>query len=145
MSRIKSKFSRWEKWDKRRVVLPKHKMACPGIYVLAHLERIKQPSRRARPYTDLRRLIYIGETCGQSLKKRLEQFNRSAFKGKRGHSGGNTYRRTYGRDARKLYLSIFPVDESKKEIGQAFIRYFERKLIWRYASKFGKLPPCNKK
>jgi hypothetical protein len=36
-------------------------------------------------------VVYIGETCDRSLRQRWKEFHRSAFDGKKEHSGGVTY------------------------------------------------------
>ena len=135
-------FSRWVRWTDR---LTLDGIDSPGVYVLAHFNK---PPRRAAN-TRVREVIYIGETCGQSLRKRWRQFHRSAFEGKDGHSGGKTYRthrESFGRAWRdSLCVSAFPVNSLGDELRPLFIRFVERKLILDYARRWGSLPRCNKK
>ncbi|MAD80585.1 MAG: hypothetical protein CMJ50_07050 [Planctomycetaceae bacterium] len=90
-------------------------------------------------------IIYFGETCSQTLSTRWNQFNRSAFLGKDGHSGGWTYREEFGDEGHSLYVAAFPVDGLPDELQPHFIRFVERKLIWEYILKWERTPVCNRK
>lgn len=137
MKKILSKFSPWHPWGDRTALA----MNLPGVYLLARFLR--------RPGLDKPRLspkiIYIGETC-KTLKHRLYNFNRSAFEGKFGHSGGHTFSKlTKARkDPAHLYISVMPVDLPAVQ-SEAYIRYAERALLWAYVQKFGAMPSCNRK
>jgi len=131
-------FTDWTRWVDRSRIGGLEK---PGVYVLAHFAE--------RPSTvDLQaqEIIYIGETCHQSLRKRWAQFHQCAFEEKAGHSGGITYRRLYdGKSTEQLFVAAFPVDGLTERLCPLFIRYVERKLILRYAMKWDKAPDCNRK
>ena len=92
------------------------------------------------------KLIYIGETCGQSLHGRLYQFNRSGFLGKLGHSGGTTFALTFKAEPNPswLYISVMGVNMEEPHTS-AFIRYAERALLWAYVQRHGAYPACNRK
>jgi len=90
-------------------------------------------------------IIYFGETCNQSLKERWNQFDRSAFQLKRGHSGGKTYRDVYGDMGLDLYVAALPVIITNEDLGSSFIRFAERKLILDFVMRWKKLPKCNRK
>jgi len=132
-------FSSWTRWAERMTV---DGIDAPGVYLLAHFK--KPPLGNADP--QIQEIIYIGETCNQSLKKRWRQFHRSAFEGKEGHSGGKTYRKIFaGKDGENLFVAAFPVDELSDKLRPVFIRYVERKVVLDYALKWGAAPKCNKR
>lgn len=133
----KIKFSHWTPWKDRNDLI---NIKYPGIYILA---KFKFDLSKKVDLKD-ESIIYIGETCS-SLKKRLRQFNRSAFQGARGHSGGISYREKYYDKGEDLFISIYPVENLHKDIRHLYIRYFERKIILDYALKNGKQPILNKK
>jgi len=108
---------------------------------LAHFDIT--PAGRAKPR--VKQIVYIGETCKNSLIGRWRQFYRSAFEGKAGHSGGKTYRQVFGGQGNNLYVAAFPVEGLDKETRSLFIRYVERKLIWEFARRWGTAPRCNRK
>lgn len=138
------KFSRWTTWCERDQIVGRD---CPGVYVLAKFA--KKPPTNVNPRTDA--VLYIGETCRQTLTQRWGQFDRSALEGKPGHSGGLTFHETLlGGDKRQrvswLYVAALPITSDVAEpLRSALIRYEERRLIWEFAKKFGRLPPCNTK
>ena len=101
------------------------------------------PAGRANPR--VKQIVYIGETCKNSLIWRWRQFNRSAFEGKAGHSGRKTYRQVFGGQGNNLYVAAFLVEGLDKETRSLFIRYVERKLIWEFARRWGTAPRCNRK
>lgn len=112
-----------------------------GVYALA---RFDAPPPSAADVLD-RRVVYIGETCENTLGGRLWQFNRSAFEGKAGHSGGWTYRSRFADRGEQLYVSIFPVEKLEEPYRSAFIRHIERKLLWDYVKRWNQRPECNSK
>lgn len=133
----KIKFTTWIKWSERNNL---DNIDLPGVYILA---KFKTPPKESS-YLD-ENIIYIGETCNQKLKTRLNQFNRSAFQEKNGHSGGWSYAEKFDDDdGSNLYVAIFPLDESK-DINSMYIRYFERKIILKYALQHGWDKLLNKK
>jgi hypothetical protein len=129
-------FSHWTKWDEHTSL---NGGQFPGVYLLAHF--VVTPVGKAKPQA--KQIVYIGETCNNSLIGRLRQFNRSAFQGKSGHSGGSTYRQAFGCLGSNLYVAVFPVKGLNKELCSLFIRYVERKLIWEFGRKWGDAPKCN--
>jgi hypothetical protein len=131
-------FSNWVHWSDRTSL---NGIENPGIYLLARFR--SAPNGKARPLSE--KIIYIGETCRNSLKGRWYQFDRSAFHGKSGHSGGWTYRDLFGDRGKNLYVAAQPVVDLEEELCPLFIRYIERRLIWEFASKHGVPPKCNKK
>ena len=151
-------FSNWTPWRDRAQIIGNR---TPGVYALADF-------KKAPRTIDLQahEIIYIGESCG-SLRKRWGQFNRSAFEGKKGHSGGKEYWKKFqGKKGKRLFISVFPVDDlgelrplfitfhddwldrpvdDLKKLRPLFIRYLERKLILDYALKWDRPPECNRK
>ncbi|MFC1580079.1 hypothetical protein ACFL4N_04135 [Thermodesulfobacteriota bacterium] len=133
-------FSRWKQWGDRDSL--NEALNFPGIYLLAHYQRWQ--SGPAKPLTS--RVVYIGETCKQTLKRRLNQFENSGFSGKPGHSGGRTYWKKFkGKTSAQLFVAVLPVKLINVDIRPYFIRYVERKLIWEYARKYNSPPLCNLK
>ena len=142
----KVKFSKWEKWNNRNNI---ENIGNPWIYILAIFENRKPEWNIDK--TD-ENIIYIGETCNQTLKIRLNQFNKSAFEWKDGHSWWWSYNDKYNLnlddDWEKLYISVFPIskeeldltkvknDYDKDYILSSFIRYVERKLILDFILKY---------
>lgn len=92
----------------------------PGIYMRANIQ--EQPPHSKPSISS--QLVYIGETCGQSLHDRLYQFNRSGFLDKFGHSGGATFARTFKPKPEPacLFVSVMGVDLVEPACS-AFIRY----------------------
>ncbi len=132
------KFTEWYHWKKRCEIKDSDS---PGVYILAKFTRV--PNGKA-DYLN-KKIIYIGETCNQFLKRRWYQFDRSAFHHKPGHSGGHSYRRKYGDSGKNLYVSAFSVPNNLKNKRHLFIRYIERKLILDFAMKYGEQPKLNHK
>lgn len=132
-------FSSWTQWADRKKLRNRD---LPGVYLLARFET--RPPHGVDPQS--REIIYIGETC-KKLVSRWRQFNRSAFQGRGGHSGGRTYRRKRFGSEQDLYVAAFPVsaDGMGVELRPLFIRYVERKLILEFARRWGKAPKCNSK
>ena len=116
-------------------------MGLPGVYMLARF--LRKPSFGKLALSE--KILYIGETC-KTLKHRLYNFDRSAFKDKFGHSGGHTYSllAKAQRDPNQLYIAVMPVDLPPVQ-SEAYIRYSERALLWAYVQKYRALPSCNRK
>ena len=134
-----NKFSKWVHWSERHTL--EDLLVNPGVYLLGQFST--KPS--ARPNLN-QPLIYIGETCTQTLSKRLYQFNRSAFEDKFAHSGGKTFRRKYNitRVPSWLYVSVLSVPQD--DISSNYIRFIERALIWEHVRRHKrKGPKCNVK
>lgn len=98
------------------------------------------PTGNANPLDD--NIIYFGETC-RRLKGRWDQFDRSAFRSKPGHSGGRNYRRLYGDVGQYLYVAAMPVIIPDKTLRSSFIRFVERNLILNYVVEHNMRPKCN--
>ncbi len=138
MNQPKMVFTAWTPWEDRDVL---RSAGLPGVYLLAHFASV--PQGLADPLAE--EIVYIGETCGNSLKGRWYQFDRSAFHGKTGHSGGYTYREQCLRFRHELHVAAFPVEGLGEAIQPYFVRYVERKLLWDYIRKWGQPPACNRK
>jgi hypothetical protein len=132
------RFTEWVKWQNREEI---GNISSPGVYILGNFKRL--PNGPANPVDE--NVIYIGETCDNTLKARWNQFHRSAFLFKEGHSGGIAYRNTIGDNGENLYVAAFAVLELPQDTKPLFIRFAERKLILEFALKNGKRPLCNSK
>lgn len=82
-------LSPWTLWLERDTI---EGSGLPGVYLLAKFIGI--PPTNVDP-TDAA-IVYVGETCGQTLLKRWYDFNRSALLEKPRHSGGWSYREQVG-------------------------------------------------
>src|SRR4051794_9223841 len=82
-------FGPWLRWVDRLQTVRCEDV--PGVYLLARFNR--RPPAVVEPRA--REVVYVGETCDQTLKDRWYQFNRSDFLRKSGHSGGWTFSSTY--------------------------------------------------
>ncbi len=109
MQEPKISFSPWTRWRERTTL---EGIQLPGLYVLAHFET--PPSGPADPQAQ--QIIYVGETCDNSLIGRWREFERSPFNGKDGHSGGRTYHTHFGARGEELYVSALPVGEFNEEL-----------------------------
>ena len=131
-------FGPWEQYDLRE------RTDLPGVYLLAHMASV--PAGPGDPLSS--DVIYIGETTGQTLEKRLYQFARSAFSRKSGHSGGWTYSDTFldGEVAEStpegLYVALLSVDMEARR-AKAYIKAVERVTLWSYTEAHGRYPVCN--
>ncbi len=135
-------FMPWTPWVNRCDI--KH---CdqPGVYVLARFDG-GMPAK-VEPIS--RAVVYIGETCSQTLADRWSQFNTVVCRRKGCHSGGWTFSAKYCGSAMTLgvpwlYVAALPV-LMKEPHQSAYIRYIERWLIWDYVQAFDALPSCNTK
>ena len=132
-------FSAWTRWADRTTI---DGIDTPGLYLLAQFKN--PPIGNAD--SQAQEIIYIGETCERTLRKRWDNFHRAAFQGKKNiHSGGETYREKLGDDGNNLFVAAFSVGESDGQLRPLFIRYVERKLILDYALEWDAAPKCNKK
>ena len=131
-------FSRWCPWGERESL---EGILAAGVYALACFDG--PPPSEVDVFDQ--RIVYIGETCDNSLVGRLWQFNRSAFQGKDGHSGGWSFRSRCAGRGEHLHVSIFPISTLHEPYRSAFIRYTERRLLWHYVLKWGQRPLCNSK
>ena len=131
-------FSPWTPWIERKNL----HLGVAGVYLLARFETAA-PSGTPEICSNI---IYIGETCGQTLAARLRQFDRSGSLGRTGHSGGMTFAATFGlrTDVPWLYIAAMGTSLSEPQ-SSAFIRYVERTLLWEYVQLFDSFPTCNRK
>ncbi|WP_219704090.1 hypothetical protein [Marinomonas lutimaris] len=135
------KFKEWVPFDSYKEI---DGVGFPGVYILAHFTR----KPYSEPCTSSSNIVYVGETTGQTISKRLYQFKQSAFLRKRAHSGGWSYSDKYlkGKISRespnKLYVAILPVDRPHKE-SKAYIKLVERLVIWDFFQKNKAYPSCN--
>lgn len=137
LSAVKNpRFTRWKKWTARHDL---QSTRSPGIYIMAHLKRVPRTGTDPRA----RAVVYIGQTCGQTLRKRLDQFHKSASTGKRAHSGGRRYYRTFGGVQPELYFAVLPVIYGRPRLRDAAIQLLESYLLDRYRKRWKRLPVCN--
>jgi hypothetical protein len=136
--KLAATFSHWVAWSERDLDAASE---CAGVYVLAHFDGTPPPVVDALD----QRIVYIGETCENTLAGRTSQFNRSAFHGKDGHSGGWSYRSRIGGNGEALYVAFCAIGSIGEPFRSAYIRHVERDLIWRYVRRFGRRPLCNSK
>lgn len=112
----------------------------PGVYLLAHFARCPKSVVASHE-----RIIYIGETCGQTLRQRWKQFATSAFFNKAGHSGGFTYFESFPRKHRANLAVAFATPHDEEPLLTHHIRYLERRWLFRYVQAHGLPPSCNRK
>lgn len=141
----KVSFSKWTQWNKRETL---QDINFPGVYLLAKFSTV--PTGRANP--PHKNIIYIGETCKRTLKKRWKEVNSSAFQSKNNpfpskgsHSGGRKYRDKYNDTGKNLYVAAFPIKDLDDELIPWFIRFQERKLLLDFVCKYGATCLLNKK
>ena len=130
-------FTKWFRWSERNSI---ENSDLPGVYILAKFRSV--PRGRANMKDE--KIIYFGETC-RPLKTRWNDFNRSAFQSKFGHSGGSTYKEIFNDMGKNLYVAALPIQELLGDLRPFFIRFVERKLIFDYALKHVKTPRLNLK
>lgn len=136
------KFTDWMRWPTHW----KHPdIRNPGVYLLA---RFDSSVPAAVDPLDAN-VLYMGETCRQTMETRLYQFGRSAFHRKEGHSGGWTFCDKFngGKPSDPpewLFVTLLPIacPEPKRS---ARIRLVERQLLWDFVCKWNRLPECNGK
>jgi hypothetical protein len=131
-------FSKWFQWNERTKI---ENINSPGVYILAKFK--ETPKGNADPKD--KHVVYVGETCDNSLKGRWYQFNRSAFQSKDGHSGGWTYNERFKDKGDDLFVAALPVPDLPENLRHLFIRYVERKLILEFALEYGSQPQLNRK
>jgi hypothetical protein len=135
-------FSEWHKWPNRKSIVNSRD---PGVYLLAKFENGQPTSGAADPLES--HVVYIGETCA-SLRQRWNQFDNSAFRGRRGHSGGLTYKARINDEGKDLFVAAFAVSENlvPEVLRSTFIQFVERKLILDFVMNHeNRLPFCNTK
>ena len=132
----------WVRWSDRGGL---DRMDYPGVYLIARFEA--DPPESVNPSDD--HVIYIGETCSRTLRKRLQEFNRAAHDGVSKHSGGRRFHQVFGDDAMEsnsdtLFVAVIAVEQSEPH-SSAYIRYTERRLILEFVTANDRLPVCNGK
>ncbi|MBI4330619.1 MAG: hypothetical protein HY673_05010 [Chloroflexi bacterium] len=153
--RVRLRLHRWEPWA-TRYKLPLDDV---GVYILAKYP--SGPPPKVQPLAQ--EVVYFGETkpgVTTSLKKRLNDFDRTAFRGGTGHGGAENYKKAFpGDDGHDLYVAVCPVcwippaqpdDYSGLDSNPEF---FVPKLVipletcFRgvYVMEWGRLPICNGK
>lgn len=135
-------FSKWIPLSRFRQL---HTGELPGVYVVT--------ASRSQPVKITivdPSVVYIGETVGQNLYKRLYQLDRS-LRGKLAHSGGLTLGKK-GFKGKSLWLAIrsFPLaygmaDSASKNLRSSQIRSLERALLHEYVLKNERYPAGNSK
>ena len=134
------KFSKWFQWKDREEFIDHE---CPGIYILARIT--VKPRDFANPLD--KGIIYFGETI-RPLSKRWGDFEKSAFYGKKVHSGGLSYLKRYGDKGKNLYVSAWSARRIRRIENSKipwFIRYHERRLLWNFIDEYGTGVLLNKK
>jgi threonine synthase len=127
----------WYRWDDAQD-LPESRN--PGVYLLAHFKTCPRSIN-----TSDAKIIYIGETCGQTLRQRWKQFSNSAFKNKFGHSGGTTYAEKFPGGKRPHLFVAFATPIGEGTARSYHIRYLERKWLHDFVQEHGEPPHCNRK
>jgi hypothetical protein len=120
-------LSEWLPWELREQ-LPDG----PGVYLIAE----GVPGRT----------VYIGKTWGEfGLRGRVRAFHRSASTGLKGHAGGLTYNQRRGAPLDDLFVAVHvpTVVRSDPEVLYPYIHYVERRLIWEFVVRVGRMPVCN--
>lgn len=117
----------WLAWERRAEIADQ-----PGVYVIAK-ESVGD-------------IVYIGRTWGRNgLRDRLRQFHRSATTGIKGHAGGVTYHGVVGGevDGLKVRVHVPVAINPSEDVLRPYIEYAERRLIWEFVERVGRLPLCN--
>ena len=131
------RLSRWTPWADRNDIT---RSDAPGVYLLGRFRG--PPPARVTALDE--HVVYIGETVQRKLRQRWRQFNRSAFEGTFGHSGGATYRACVAKTPRHLYVAALPVTIAEPA-ASSYIRAVERLLIWAHVERYDRFPICNRK
>lgn len=132
-------ISCWTPWAERESVYSTdwgweqdHSLEYGGVYVLGHFS--SPPVASELPHLDAG-VIYIG--MSSRLRSRPRQQHNKVK---------DEYRKRFDdHPLAKLYLALyamvdcFRIDEPRA----AFLAYYERKLIWEYAQRWGHLPTLN--
>jgi len=143
-------FPDWQKWEFRGSTIqtnpfddPPRNFDISGIYLLGHFTNKLQMKTGASPVHLNPHVIYIGMSKQTTI--RLE--------GRQHEKVKKLYREIFGDKGYKyLYFTIWSSGWSNwslqnSDLGRvkmAFLRYYERKLLWEYALKYGRLPVLNK-
>ena len=132
----------WVRWSDRGDL---DCMDSPGVYMIARFE--SGPPESVNPADE--HVIYIGETCKRTLRKRLQEFNRAANDGVTKHSGGRRFHQVFGDGVMdsandSLFVAVIPVEQAEPH-SSAYIRYTERRLILEFVTANDRLPVCNGK
>ena len=134
-------FSSWVSWEHRQAIPDDHGgyvHKYGGVYLLAHFASAP-PQGPADVLHDA--IVYVGE--GKHLKQRWYQFERSAYLGLSGHSGGASHR-TWREQSRipweTLHVAAFPIwfasegtTDAPASLARRFRLYVEQLLLWKLA------------
>ena len=140
VAQILARFSKWINWRERNQPGQLENTDWPGIYLIAEGPATGAP-------TIEKRLLYVGETKGhaQSLRQRMNQFERASIDGRGNHSGGRTFfdscRERMTLDSCNVAVLAVPRDEPAFK---AYIKFVERLVLLAHVQRFGQLPDCNK-
>jgi hypothetical protein len=131
--------SPWTPWAERESVYSTdwgwehdHSLEYGGVYVLGHFT--KPPAASQQPHLD-EEVIYIGMTSRLRSRPR-QQHNKIK----------NEYRKRFSDESLSdLYLALYAMIDCFhiNEPCAAFLAFYERKLIWQYAQRWGRLPILN--
>jgi len=134
---------KWTCWENfKRLPGTKH----PGVYLIAKFKG-KIPS--FVQYNDPA-IVYIGISAKHTVVNRLSQFGHTFFSGTPGHDGAKRLAKMVkkaiysARYPKWLYFTIVPV-KGRRLVDEMRIQYLERRFIWLYVKRNGRLPMCNKK
>jgi hypothetical protein len=136
---VASHFSSWVPWG-QRLTIPDghggHAHEYGGVYLLAHFD----DAPAAGPANALDdAIVYVGE--GGYLKRRWYDFERSAYLGVSGHSGGHSHRAWREKSGARwetLHVAAFPIwfesegtTDASASLARRFRLYVEQLLLWR--------------
>ena len=137
-------FTPWVRWALRHEMSDDEGFSIAeyaGIYLLAHFD---VNTTRPGPANHLdAAIVYVGE--GYWLRRRWDQFERSATRERDGHSGGHRYRSTFGNATwNQLYVAALPIwfgdarqPRSAEGWTHAYRLYVERRILWELTSARG--------
>jgi hypothetical protein len=139
---IAGEFTPWFPWS-ARLKMPDgfggHVHEYGGVYVLAHFPGAV-PSGPADFLDDA--VVYVGE--GAHLMRRWYEFERSAYHGLSGHSGGHSHRAWCAKSGATwdtLHVAAYPIwfesegaTDAPASLARRFRLYLEQMLLWKLAA-----------
>ena len=141
-SNIAGEFTPWFRWADRLDIpdgFGGHVHDYGGVYLLAHMPNRPQDGDPADFLDDA--VIYVGE--GAYLKRRWYDFERSAFLGLPGHSGGfshRAWREQSGAAWETLHVAALPIwfasedsTDAPTSLARRFRLHVEQLLLWKLA------------
>lgn len=136
---VASEFSSWVPWAQQHTIPDGHGghvHEYGGVYLLAHFD-VMPPLGPANILDDA--IVYVGE--GSYLKRRWYDFERSAYHGLSGHSGGHSHRawrKRVGVSWKSLHIAAFPIwfesegtTDEPTSLARRFRLYVEQLVLWR--------------